>query len=246
MHHRISSICLVLVAFIAIPSNAEVSSGAEIRAQFSANHAALISSSLTGRITEFKQRVGDRVQKGELVVSFDCQRQLAESQITETRLLSSQYQVAINQKLADLESISDLELEMSQAQVKIDRAEYNRALAITSYCKIHAPFSGIITEKHANAFEYITEGGALFKLVDTDNLETEMIVPSVQLPKFKPGRPFEIYVGETGQVVTVIVDRIGGAIDPVSESVKVFGRLKDQQRNLLPGMSGAIVGHLEP
>ena len=43
-----------------------------------------------------------------------------------------------------------------------------------------------------------------------------------------------------------IVDRIGGSIDPVSESVKVFGRLKDKQTELLPGMSGAIVGHLEP
>jgi len=212
-----------------------------IRAQLTPINTALISSSLTARIASFSVRVGDRVNVGDTLVIFDCRRQQADANIAQTRLISSTSQVTINERLAKLDNISLLELEMSRAQVKIHEAEFNRAKAITSECILKAPFPGTVTEKHAHAFEHVNEGDPLFHLVDLENLETEMIIPSTELKEFVHGFRFSIAISETGETVNAIVDRSAGVVDPISESIKIIGRIERASKTLLPGMSGEIV-----
>jgi membrane fusion protein, multidrug efflux system len=69
----------------------------------------------------------------------------------------------------------------------------------------------------------------------------ELLVPSRWLAWLRPGGGFTVRLDETGREHPVGVKRLGVRIDPVSQTVKLFGRIEGQERDLLPGMAGIAV-----
>ena len=65
-----------------------------------------------------------------------------------------------------------------------------------------------------------------------------MIVPSRAAARVKAGDAFALSVEETGEVVRGHVVRVGAAVDPVSQTLKVVGALDAAGGTVLPGMSG--------
>ena len=76
-----------------------------------------------------------------------------------------------------------------------------------------------------------------------------MILPSPVVQHLKIGSPFAFEVEETAAVYQAEVSHVAGSVDPVSQSVKVTGRLNMPQGKkpvgLLSGMSG-VVHFVEP
>ena len=143
--------------------------------------------------------------------------------------------------LAELENISDPNLIASEAELNVARSEIRRVNSILKHCEIRAPFSGQLTEKHAESHEYVQEGAPLFEIIDISHLEVEMVIASKWLERFQIGETFQIRIDETDSLVDASVQRIIGSIDPVSQTIKVIGELKTQNSLLLPGMSGSII-----
>jgi len=77
-------------------------------------------------------------------------------------------------------------------------------------------------------------------LVDTSNLEVEMVIPSRWLKRLSAGTVFAINLDESAQPVKARIDRNIGTIDPVSQTIRVIGTLISPPLSLLPGMSGEI------
>ena len=67
-----------------------------------------------------------------------------------------------------------------------------------------------------------------------------MLLPSTALAWLKTGSDFSMFVEELEQRMDGTVVRIGGAVDPVSLTVPVFGKLTERREQLLPGMSGQV------
>ena len=80
----------------------------------------------------------------------------------------------------------------------------------------------------------------ILELIDTRNLEIEMVLPSLNLILFQAGKQFEFLIDETDQTVEAVIDRVVNVIDPVSQTVRVIGILTDPPDNLMPGMSGVV------
>lgn len=75
-------------------------------------------------------------------------------------------------------------------------------------------------------------------IIDDGRLELELVVPSHWLRWLKSHQKFRFQVEETGAEHDAIVDRIGAEVDPVSQTVKVYGKLLGDIENTLSGMSG--------
>jgi membrane fusion protein, multidrug efflux system len=72
-------------------------------------------------------------------------------------------------------------------------------------------------------------------------LEVELIAPSrwlSWLSWLKPGYAFQIAVGETEKTYSAKITRLGGRVDPVSQSIKVIGEITGNAPELMAGMSG--------
>ena len=105
-------------------------------------------------------------------------------------------------------------------------------------CAIDAPFSGRVAERKAQPGEYVAEGEELLAIYDDSSFEVELIVPSHWMVWLKPGHRFKVRLEETAGEYPAEVTRLGSVIDPISQSIKVFARITNNDPHLLPGMSG--------
>lgn len=211
-----------------------------IRGQLKAREFAIIAAGLSGKITSFPVIHGQRVKKGQKLVTFNCRMEAAEKAVSIAKLGAAQSKLSTNIELQQYNNISHLEVSLSKAEVAIQKAELRRSRAILSECRIVAPFAGIIVEKFAQAHQYIREGEPLLELVNTSKLDIEMVIPSRLLTKLATNNTFTIKFDEIDAAVDAKVTRNMGVIDPVSQTIRVIGKLMKPLKQLLPGMSGEV------
>lgn len=217
---------------------AEIAGAPEIRAQLTARQFTTLSSESAARIDRIAARIGERFNKGDVLVEFDCAIQRAQLARARAVVVQAEKTYAINTRLAQLKSIGQLELEISGAEVQKAKADLAAANAVVSKCTIAAPFSGVTVDQKAREFQYATPGQPLLEILDDHALDIELIAPSRWLDWLKPGNLFELRIEETGKSYPARVDRLAGRVDPVSQSIKVIGQITGHADGLMAGMSG--------
>jgi membrane fusion protein (multidrug efflux system) len=210
----------------------------DIRAQLTARNFTTLSSETAARIDRIASRVGQHFKKGDAVIVFDCATQRAQVARARAVLTQAEKTAAINQRLANLNSIGQLELDVSRAEVEKDKADLDIADAAASKCVIKAPFDGVTAEQKVQEFQYATPGQPLLEILDDRSLEVELIAPSRWLAWLKPGYVFAIHIEETDKTYKAAITRVGGRVDPVSQTIKVFGDIQGEAGDLMAGMSG--------
>ncbi len=212
-----------------------------IRTQLSARNAVTISSEVAARIATLSLREGDAFRAGQQLVGFDCSLYQSQLRKAEAGVEAASALVQSNRRLAELNSIGKFEVEQAQARLKEAQAEAATARTVVSRCSIAAPFNGRVGKRHAAAHQYVSPGTPLLDILDSGQLEVQMIVPSRWLAWLKPDAPFTVEVEELGRSFPAKVRRLGAQIDPVSQTVPVVGVMDSGHPELLPGMSGWAV-----
>lgn len=213
---------------------------ATVRAQLRPKTHTVLAARMNGLLKSFDVRPGALLSSGALIAQFDCQEQEAERAIIEARLRAANSKHKINLKLARMDNLSKLDLNLSAAELAIARAETQRSAAVLGKCTVFAPFDGMVMEKFIQPYQYVAEGEPLLRLVDTENLEVEMVVPSGWLKHMKVGVEFTLDLDDFNQQVQARIDRVIGEIDPVSQTVHIVGAIIKSPQGILPGMSGLI------
>jgi len=211
-----------------------------LRGQLRARQFTTIAAGLSGKLIRFPVTHGQRIIKGQKIAAFDCRMEAAEKAVVVAKLEAAKSKLAVNNKLASYKNISLLEVTLAKSEVAIQKAELNKIQATLANCTIKAPFSGIVSNKIAQAHQYVKEGEPLLELVDTRSLEVEMVIPSKRLITLPKGTVFSLQLDETKNPIKAKIDRNMGTIDPVSQTIRVIAKLINPPKSLLPGMSGEI------
>jgi len=213
----------------------------EVRAVLVSLHTAVLSSEMAGRIDGMATRVGDHFKKGDVLVSFDCalpRAQLARAQAVVTQVERT---YEIDRRNVTQKPTGQLEFDIAAADVLKAKADLTAAEAVASKCSVTAPFAGVTAARQAHEFEYATPGQALLDVLDDRALEVELTAPSRWLSWLKPGASFQVRIDDTGKTYPGKVTRLGGRVDPASQSLKVIGEITTDTPELMPGMSGRLV-----
>lgn len=213
----------------------------EIRAQLRARRRTVLSSELAGRIAELTVREGERFEAGQRLLALDCSLHEARRAQKRAAAQQAERELEIKHELDRLNAIGRLELEAAAATRAMAEAELAIAEVMVERCVVIAPFSGRVAELPVERHQFVAEGEELVAILDHTVLEVEMIVPSRWLTWLAPGNVFTVELDETGRAYPGSVTRLGARIDPVSQSIKVFGRIDGEHPKLLPGMSGRVV-----
>lgn len=213
----------------------------EIRAQLTPRQYTTLSSEMAGRIDRVATRVGESFQKDDVLIVFDCALQRAQVARARAVQVQADRTLTINTRLVALKSMGQLELDIAAAEVQKAKADVAAAEAVASKCSISAPFAGVTVEQKAREFQYTTPGQALLDILDNRNLEVELIAPSRWLSWLKTGYGFQVRVEETDKVYPARITRLGGRVDPVSQSIKVIGVITGEAPELTAGMSGRAI-----
>lgn len=220
------------------PSVGGVEQDGRVRAQLSPKNTMTLAAELAARIDRLPLRDGDAFNPGQLLASFDCGLYEAQRRKAEAGSEAAQALVQSNLRLAELNSIGELELAHSQARLKEVQAEVAAIRTTLTRCSVVAPFAGRVVRRMASAHQYVTPGTPMLELVETGSMEVQLIAPSKWLAWLKPGTPFTVQVDELGRSSSARVARLGAQVDPVSQSITVVGVIDGPGANLRPGMSG--------
>lgn len=226
---------LVLSALAAAPASAETLAA---RALIKPRTQAVLSSEIAGRILRLPPREGDRFRSGDTLVEFDCGWFNAAQAAAQAGLDHAQAKLSGLASLAAMRSAGGMDVALARAEVERAKAELRTAGLSVRHCIVTAPFNGRVVDLRARAFESVAANTPLLSILDDGDLEASLVVPSSWLTWLKPGYPFDIDIDETGRRHAGRVSRLGASVDPVSQTVAVFGTIDDIGPTLVAGMSG--------
>ncbi|NIF86050.1 efflux RND transporter periplasmic adaptor subunit [Comamonas sp. Tr-654] len=215
-----------------------------MRAQLVAVRHAVISSELAAKISSIPMREGQSFRQGDTLVAYDCALPRARLERANQAETAAREKLKVAEQLNALGSISQGDLVQARAAVSVAQAESAVERVMVRRCTVNAPFAGRVGETYVRAAEHVAEGKELLSIYDDSAFEVEAIVPSRWMAWLKAGYPMKVTVDETGQTYAATVARIAGSVDPVSQSVKLIGRMTNSRTQgvapLLPGMSGNV------
>lgn len=106
---------------------------------------------------------------------------------------------------------------------------------IASSIRIIAPISGYITEVNANIGKFVQANDVIFEIVDTRHLHAELMVFEKDIPKLKEGQTVRYLLANETKEREAEVHLIGREIG-AERTIRVHCHLKEEDKNLLPGM----------
>lgn len=212
----------------------------ELRAQLLPRRFTTLAAEIGAKINRLPVQEGSAFKQGQVLVGFDCSLPQTQLDRAKAMLSGASKTWAANTRLAELNVIGKLELDVSEAEVMKNRAEVAATSAILSKCTVLAPFSGRVAEQKVREQQYVQPGQTLMEIIDDSVLELEFIVPSKWLAWLKPGYGFKVVIDETTKTYPAKVLRIGARVDPVSQSVKLVAAIDGKFPELISGMSGQV------
>ncbi len=199
---------------------------------------ASIAIDLPVRVAKVHFREAEAFKQGQTLLSFDCTRLIAEHAAAEAVHLEMRLGLESQTYLDKRGAVGKLEVEISRTRVDKARAEAEALAARLKQCTIVAPYDGRVTDLKINEYEIAPNGQPFISIVDESSFEIDMIVPSTWLRTLASGQSVLFTVDETGKTYDAKVLRIGAAVDPVSQTVRVIAGFVNADGNVLAGMSG--------
>ncbi len=246
---RISLGSLVLMVMSVLLLSGEMSVGKSngiqssdlnaVRGVVKPSEEAVISSELQARVKRMPFRDGQWFKKGDLLVEFDCAKYWAELAATKAELDAREMTAVNNQELSKLNGIGQLEVDISEAEVKQAKAAVRSANIAVRHCKVTAPFSGRVVKTLVNPHETVNPYDEVMSLLNDKTFEIELILPSTSLRWVAKKSAFKFFIDETQELYLAEVVEIGARVDPVSQTIRVFGKFQEQPKQVLSGMSGS-------
>lgn len=213
----------------------------DIRAQLMPRRYTTIAAEIGAKVSAIPVSEGGAFKAGQVLASFDCSLQKAQLDKALAELEAATQTLQANLRLEQLNSVGQLELDLSKSAVNKANAEVGANKAVLAKCQVTAPFAGRVAEQKVREQQYVQPGQPLLDILDDSALELEFLVPSVWLRWLRVGSAFEVQIDETRKTYPARFTRIAARVDPVSQSVKVAAAIHGRFPELMAGMSGKVL-----
>nr|VFJ52273.1 MAG: RND family efflux transporter, MFP subunit [Candidatus Kentron sp. DK] len=204
-------------------------------------HDATLSSPLNAPIREIPFRLGDVFEQGDTLVQFECSRREGELAKANAEYRIAAVTLKNHRELREYESISELEVSVSEGELQRARGSVAIARAEVDECTLKAPFPGTVVRKYVSPHEYVKSGEPLLDIIDPRSLEARIHVPLSWLRWLGIGQTIDILVDERDLSVRAEINRMGARVDPESQMVELRARVLSPPPELMAGMSGVTV-----
>lgn len=212
---------------------------------------AIISSFMGGYITSTPLLIGDRIGKGQLLVTLENPEFVALQQnyletAEQLTFLKAEYE---RQKTLMAEKIS------SQKNFLKAESEYKGTLArykglkkklqmlniniasveagnLTSEITLYAPIHGKVTNLYVSKGTYVSPADEIMEIINTDHIHLELSVFEKDILKIKKGQKIFFKIPEAGDIsYEAEVHLVGTSIAKQNRTVKVHGHLHDDENH---------------
>jgi membrane fusion protein (multidrug efflux system) len=194
-----------------------------------------------GRVKQIFFNDGQRVRKGQVMVQFEDQLQVAQLSQAKAELSIAEANHKRNQELVTQNFISKRSLDESGAALEVARAKLALADATVQRLKVLAPFDGITGLKQINVGDYLKDGADMVNVEDIDAVLLDFRLPERFQAKIRAGQKAQLTVDALpGRPFSAVVQAVDPLIEANGRSVGVRGCIDNRQQQLRPGMFARV------
>lgn len=210
-------------------------------ATLEAEEEAMVVAKVRGVINKLNVEEGDFIQAGEVMAQLEDEQleiEATRAKATMDRLYNDYKR---NKELFDRKLISAEQYDNSKFEYESQKAAYELAELKLKYTQIKAPISGVISQRMIKVGNMVNTDQEVFKVTDFDPLLAVLHVPEHEMNKLRKGQTSVIRVDAIqGKTFTGQVLRISPVVNPETGTFKVTIAIKDESRQLKPGMFGRV------
>lgn len=223
-----------------------------------------LAAEIEGRIEELRVRVGDGVERGQVLATLDTRtlnHQLAMERAALRTAEANRRRIALEADRSDQEHRRRMALEGLLSQEEAEAARYQSQAAAVGLevaeaemaqvearieqlevrlarSEIRAPFDGTVAARYLDPGALAAPGTPVVRLISSDDLLTRFAVPPEEVAALPLGTPVRVEIELLRLATEGIVDHVAPEIDAASQMVFVEARLTAPPGGEIP--SGAI------
>jgi RND family efflux transporter MFP subunit len=209
-----------------------------------------VSSQIAGRIVDIRFDVGDRVQKGDVIVRIDeraatqaqaaseAQVRAAEATLANARATFERQRELFAQKFVSQAALdrAQSDFKSAESQMKAMLAGAGQSATERSFATIVAPFGGVVAARHVQLGEMATPGKPLMTGFDPSTLRAVASVPSAQVAEIRAAARVHVEIPAAGRWVEATSIIVVPAADPRTQSTQVRVELPGDLKGVYPGV----------
>ncbi|AFU98412.2 efflux RND transporter periplasmic adaptor subunit [Simiduia agarivorans] len=196
-----------------------------------------VTAEIEGTIREILFTPGAQVQAGTPLVQLDDS--LEQASLREAEAAAELAQLALRRagELARTKSISQLELDNANSNVRQTQARLDYVRALIAKKRISAPFAGQLGIKQVSVGQFINKGQAVVSLQALAQVYVEFSIPQRQLAQVNPGLIVQVVSdAHPDQLFEGKVLAVSPAVDTSTRNLRVQALLDNNDGKLRPGM----------
>jgi RND family efflux transporter MFP subunit len=235
---------------ISKPSAAKAD-GVSASGQVEALQTAAISTRVMGTITRIYVKVGDKVNKGQLLATIgnedlaakrgqvDAQIAGAKADVVNARKDLDRFTTLFSRQSATASELDNATLRYNAAKSRFDAAQEMRKEieASMAYTRLSAPFPGVVTQKLADEGSLAGPGMPLLMVEQNNVLQVSASVAESDITRIKPGDKAALEIKSTGSKASGFITQVSASSAATGGQYLVKISLPaDAQKSLYAGM----------
>ena len=243
----------IAVKISPVSSNAEnpfLSASGKVQTVNSAN----LSTRMMGYVNKVYVKVGDKVKKGQLLLSVnntDLSAKLAQvnAGITEANAAFTNAEKDYNRfknlfgdNSASQKELDDVTAHYNMAKARLEAANQmkNEVQAQFSYANIRAPFSGVVSNKFINEGDMANPGMTLLEVETPGNFQVMAMVPESEISQIKPNTTVDVLIKSLNKSIKGKVTEVSSSSKNTGGQYLVKVELGKSSEKLLSGMFATV------
>ena len=206
-----------------------------------ANEFVQVKAEMDGTIKEVGFEEGQRVEKGQLLISIDQTRLESSLNQAEANLKLSNATYERTKRLLEEKLIAPQEHDQAVATHAVNEATVALMRRNLKDARIVAPFSGIAGARQVSPGQVISQNTVLTSLVDLDTVKVEVNVPERYLSQLQLGQPLRFTVAAfPGSSFQGNVYFISPQLDASTRTALIKAKVPNEQGKLRGGMFASL------
>jgi RND family efflux transporter MFP subunit len=219
-----------------------------------ATNSAELSTRMMGYVTKTYANVGDKVRKGQLLVSINNTDLQAKKAQVEANIIKAEagfknaekdynrFKNLFAQNSTSQKEMDDItaNFEMAKASVNAVKQMRNEVNAQFAYANIRAPFSGVVTNKFIKKGDMANPGMPLISVEGKGGFEVIAMVPESEISKIKKGRQVDVLVKSLNKTIKGKVSEVSTSAKNTGGQYLVKVNLDKIDANILSGMFATV------
>jgi RND family efflux transporter MFP subunit len=226
-----------------------------------------LSAPARGRVVTVHVRIGDRVSRGQPLVSLQSEQAVsaraeytkAVAELTAQQVATQYARTALEraERLLTLKAVSRQDVERARVEAESEeamrtqaQADVERARSTLEQLSVHsetgemvlrASLTGVVLSREVVPGSVVDAGVPLLTVTDPTTLWLDIAATERVAPVLRPGRRVRFTVPELApQVFEATIENIGGALDPATRTLHVHGVVRNTSRTLRPAMFATV------